>query len=749
MDIKRIYSMPTNNLTKLLVKCLLICTLIIFFNAPFSQSQESEDLKLILFNSSDCDSCQIIQDYLVRKKSGQGFLDFFYKGKKRKLTLEIINSFFLSKKDFQEMGLKGKPKIPYLGLFKITPPPSSKSLFIKGFLLKDFSEVDFQRLKEKGKKLGQAYFHIKEGEALDHYKERIDQFLELNIPLIERVFQKESFKSPQEKGPHNDPYPLSLEIGQSLNLNGKDLLKTNIIFIGNADHPFNNPLFTPLVIETIKKNLNINLNFNHDKQSIILFGSGEQKARDVFQITKKQKVQLISRPPHHTLNGSFNRKNFYKFFQLSKKISNQNQKRNLLIMVGHGTKEGGLFWFEKQKLKKNELKALHLNSKATNVMVSGTCFGGQFYDSVSCGFFGAHPITPAVGCWAFEDHIISQKDYTRTFFSSLDPLNKSKADFNQDGLLSFEEMHWHALLNGPKEDLPFTSLDGLARRFFRTHPQVLEELKNLTNFNELLPHATPGEKEVFNLLTKNLDHQKTILFEEAPMRVLKIQNGHTLSIKIDALNPFDSNTVFHFSPKDKSKIKKILKNNIQKIFKGGISRISFKKFGPKVLYYIFFKSDEKIKIYDNFKLTPLGKLRSIFFEIPLSPHQRKLLQSTKSRSFLISKKFSLFPKKWEQVQKKYLEINLLREFVRVGDKGKTITVGIRYKDQMDSWPKIMILGTLKNNIPQYRLALPQLLKRLFFKKVVKDYPFYFSKFKTFNQCEQQNLKTFLKNKSSH
>ena len=195
------------------------------------------------------------------------------------------------------MGLKEKPKPPYLGLFKTKPFPSSKKLLIKGFRLNDFSEKDFQLLKKEGKKLGQKYFHIKEGESLDHYEDRINQFLKLNIPLIERILNGGGNELGEKEDLQNDPYFSSLEIGQPLNLEGKDLYRPNVIYIGNADHPLNNPLFTPLVLKTIHKNLKNNLNFSHDHQGIILFGSGQQKVRDVFQMTKDQNIQLVSRHP--------------------------------------------------------------------------------------------------------------------------------------------------------------------------------------------------------------------------------------------------------------------------------------------------------------------------------------------------------------------------------------------------------------------------------------------------------------------
>ena len=201
-----------------------------------------------------------------------------------------------------------------------------------------------------------------------------------------------------------------------------------------------------------------------------------------------------------------------------------------MLWWGKGPRRWSL-WFEKMCLKKRTQEPSP-KSKSTNVIVSGTCYGGQFYDSVSCGFFGAHPKTPAVGCWALEDHIISQRDYTRTFFSSLNSINRDKADFNKNGFLSFEEMHWFALLNGPKQDLPFTSIDGLARRFFRTHQKTFKKLGSIRNLDDLLPYASPGEKVVLKSLTKKIEQplKESLLFEETP-RKTQSQGGYN-SFKI-------------------------------------------------------------------------------------------------------------------------------------------------------------------------------------------------------------------------
>ena len=359
--IERVLPMTIKNFNKFRHMVYLVSLVFLHLTLllpTLSLSQEEDSLKLILFSSSDCVACQSAKKYLLDEKVENGVIDFFYEGEKKAIPLKVIDTFYLSKKEIQSLGLQSIPRIPYLGLFDRNPFLSNQLFLIKGHTLSDFSETDYGLLKERGKELGQNYFHIREGENLDRYKERMNQFLEVNIPLIERIIQKGIEDPTHDKIIGNnqefDPYPLSLEIGQNLKMSQKEILKQNIIFIGNADNPFNNPLFTPMVIDTIKNDLETNLKFDHTTKSITLFGSGYEEARDVFKINQYQQAQLVSRPPINGIHGSFNRKNLSKLFQSSDKSGQTGEKRKrLFIMVGHGAKEGALLWFEKEKLKHN------------------------------------------------------------------------------------------------------------------------------------------------------------------------------------------------------------------------------------------------------------------------------------------------------------------------------------------------------------------------------------------------------------
>jgi hypothetical protein len=413
-------------------------------------------------------------------------------------------------------------------------------------------------------------------------------------------------------------------------------------------------------------------------------------------------------------------------------------------MVGHGAKDGGLLWFEKERLKKRELKKMHIQTEGQNIIVSGTCYGGQFYDSVSCGFFAAHPKTPSIGCWSGEEDISSKKDYTRTFFSSLKKDPFKKADTNGDGELSFQEMHWYASLNSSHHDLPFTSLDGLARTFFKKYPKSLKTVTTINSIKNLIDYANPGEKFVLKELLKNFDEKETILMEETPIQTFKLQE-EVVKIKVDALNPMET-PFSYLSSQNKMSILNIMRKKIRNDFKNGIKKISFRPLGNQVFFKVFFKTGLKIRFYDKLVIDKKGYLVTNFFKIKLLKKEKKiLLQKHIKNPFLFSKNFKIFPQKIEALKEEYLQIEFLDLFVKKTTNDNKITLNIKYRDAHDPWPKIFPLKTIKSIIPNYRMLIPQLIKRLLFKKLAKNNPSYLLKLQALKKCENQSIRDFLIN----
>ena len=701
------------------------------------KATELPKIEFVLFSTPYCELCQNVKGFL-QKKNYINNIPYLHKGKNYLIPLRIINPYSLGEKKMKVLGLQKPPKIPYLSLYKTGF--LTKKTFLKGQDLGHFTSSDLKNFKKKIQGLGQDFFHIRPKETIEDYQERIDEAFNLNWPSL-KTFIEEALGIIPLPTPHLKAPSLSLEIGHPLKLKEKDLSKTNILYLGNADRPDNNPLFTSVVIKTIQANLEKEMGFDNDRQGITLFGSGRNDAKDILKMAKRDHYELVSFPPTKIINGSFNRKNLRDLFN---HLGQYKKKNNLIIMVGHGAKDGGLLWFEKERLKKRELKKMLLQTKSQNIIVSGTCYGGQFYDSVSCGFFAAHPKTPSIGCWSSEDDISSKKDYTRTFFSSLKKDLFKKADTNGDGELSFQEMHWYASLNSSPQDLPFTSLDGLARKFFQKYPKSLKMVTTLKSIKDLIDFANPGEKFVLQKLIKNFDEKETILMEEMPTQTFKLED-EIVKIKIDALNPLDT-PLSNLSAQNKTGILNIMRKKIRNDFKNGIKKISFQAIGKQVFFKIFFKTGLKIRFYDELVIDKKGYLVTNFFKIKLSKKEKQILkQKYLKTSSLFSKNFKIFPQKIEALKEEYLQIEFLDLFVKIPQNNDNITISVKYRDAHDPWPKIFPLKTIKSIIPKYRMLIPQLIKRLLFKKLAKNDPSYLLKLRTLEKCENQSIRRFLIN----
>jgi hypothetical protein len=274
------------------------------------QATELPKMEFILFSTPYCDLCQNVKDFL-QKKNYKNNIPYLHKGKNYLIPLRIINPYSMGEKKMKIQGLQKPPNIPYLSLYKTGF--LTKKTFLKGQDLGHFTSNDLKFLKKKIQALGQSFFHIKPEETIDDYQERIDQIFNLNWPSL-RVFIEEALGIIPLPSPHVKALSLSLEIGNPLKLKKKDLSQSNILYLGNADRPDNNPLFTSVVITTIQTNLEKEMGFDNDRQGITLFGSGRNDVKDILKMAKRDHYELISFPPTKIINGSFNRKNIQDLF---------------------------------------------------------------------------------------------------------------------------------------------------------------------------------------------------------------------------------------------------------------------------------------------------------------------------------------------------------------------------------------------------------------------------------------------------
>ncbi len=292
----------------------------------------------------------------------------------------------------------------------------------------------------------------------------------------------------------------------------------NVLILGTATLPLDNPLFTGMTIEKIQKVIAPLVL----SKPIVLYGSGPlphcdtcqvapEKNKDSAAMSDQSATAAISENSETanqrqlikyalTADASPTRANIASFFEAAKE---SRAEKNLIVLVGHGTKDGFPTWLNLQKLSPNEMGRMTKRSGATNVMVSGNCYGGIMANSVSCGFFAANPRVPASGCWEDAESGKSLKDYTSLFFESL---NDESADYDRDGVLTFSEAHAHAIQHSVSHDKPYSTLDALADEFFEKNPQ--DRIERITSQFLVKLAQSHGSQEEIALAKTLLGNKK-------------------------------------------------------------------------------------------------------------------------------------------------------------------------------------------------------------------------------------------------
>jgi hypothetical protein len=273
--------------------------------------------------------------------------------------------------------------------------------------------------------------------------------------------------------------------------------KTNILILGTANTPLDNPVFTGLTINKVKKSLDKVT----DIKPIILYGSGETASCDTCQVVKvdeqKDKVREFIKFDVGAIAEN-SEANISSFFSSSKK---KKAEKNLVVLVGHGTPEGFPTWLDPfGQFVPEEMEELHKSSGAQNILISGNCFGGVMAQTVSCAFMAANPNVPASGCWEDADTGKDMPDYISKFFESL---NNTEADYNSDGDISFAEAHAFASLNVSDQDQPYTTIDSMADEYYTKNQYLLNKPIKLNALISIArKYATASERAVLeNLLS--------------------------------------------------------------------------------------------------------------------------------------------------------------------------------------------------------------------------------------------------------
>lgn len=247
---------------------------------------------------------------------------------------------------------------------------------------------------------------------------------------------------------------------------GFELEEANVFIAGSGATPAGNPLFVPERIREIRQAL-VDQRGVPASRIEIFFGDGGGMANDT---SVERSGELRFRPVNLDGERSLDGQTLVDWFEAMRR---RDTRRNLIVQVGHGAPWGMPLWGHLAALTPRELGELHDQSGAENIIVSGACFGGIFAESTSCGFFAARPDVVAAGCQRSPEAIAGSDDYPRWYFRSLAPEYRDQADADDDGAISLREAHWFAATRLEHDQIPYTTLDAVADRYFQEHPSAL------------------------------------------------------------------------------------------------------------------------------------------------------------------------------------------------------------------------------------------------------------------------------------
>jgi hypothetical protein len=271
------------------------------------------------------------------------------------------------------------------------------------------------------------------------------------------------------------------------------------------------PLFVPESLKRVKRVLNEEYNFPSDAM-ITLYGEGS----DSKPVTKKEQLVYVGLEPYASQTmygratipstglGSEEKPNLRSVQQFFRSLRDQKTEKALLVLSGHGSREGIQLWGEDKKFSPEDLGDLTRSVPKTEVVVvSGTCYGGAFASKPVCGFFAARPDRQASGCGEGQLSL-GLPDYTKIFFEAFQPDNLEAADLDGDKKVTFEEAHWYAFQRVYDSDVPFTAIDYQAEESFKADPNAYPNAVSIDKLRQLSQkYGTKGEAAALSKYISN------------------------------------------------------------------------------------------------------------------------------------------------------------------------------------------------------------------------------------------------------
>lgn len=247
----------------------------------------------------------------------------------------------------------------------------------------------------------------------------------------------------------------------------------------------------------------------------VFFANGITGEATVRYINEQRQQQFkVPQIPH--LLGASTLLNFQQWMQ---EQSDRALKNPLFFyFTGHGIPNEILLWGGNNLSVRHfsrQLDLLPANTPITTVMAQ--CFAGSFADFIyqdgdrnkslspqtRCGFFATIRTRPSVGCTPEVDES-DYKDYSSSFFAGLsgrsrtgEPVNS--ADYNRDGIVSYNEAHAFSKIDMQTMDMPISTLETWLQEQMngREKSKVLNQ-----KIEDILPTARPEQKQVVNFIAR-------------------------------------------------------------------------------------------------------------------------------------------------------------------------------------------------------------------------------------------------------
>ncbi|MBP0016102.1 MAG: Caspase domain-containing protein [Cyanobacteria bacterium SBLK] len=250
----------------------------------------------------------------------------------------------------------------------------------------------------------------------------------------------------------------------------------------------------------------------------VFFANGITGEATVRYIDEQRQQQFkVSQIPH--LIGASTLLNFQQWMQEQGDRSLKNPL--FFYFTGHGLPNEILLWGNNNLTVRNfsrQLDLLPANTPVTTVMAQ--CFAGSFADFIyqdgdrrkslssqmRCGFFATIRTRPSVGCTPEVDES-DYKDYSSSFFAGLSGRSRTgepvdSADYNQDGIVSYNEAHAFSKIDMQTMDMPISTLETWLQEQMngREKSRVLNQ-----KIADILPTARPEQKRVVSFITRRFN----------------------------------------------------------------------------------------------------------------------------------------------------------------------------------------------------------------------------------------------------